>query len=151
MNQQAYIRRVRRALDLPRRRRNDVLRDLDEIFASAHAHGENDAQIIARLGAPESFARDAQAALGGRHAHAALEWTLAAVFTLIAALLITLFVLSRPMDASIIGGADALTSIRVTAPFSPRPFEALAGAAALIAALLIALRRLHKSHLSKEE
>ena len=65
--------------------------------------------------------------------------------------LITLLVLSRPMDASIIGGADALTSIRVTAPFSPRPFEALAGTAALIAALLIALRRLHKSHLSKEE
>ena len=52
MNRQAYIRRVKRALILPRRQKAEILRDLSEIFASAREHGESDAQIIARLGAP---------------------------------------------------------------------------------------------------
>ena len=98
MNRQAYIRRVKRALILPRRQKAEILRDLSEIFASAREHGESDAQIIARLGAPELFAREAQAPFGDAYARrrAALEWALASVL-----LLAALFMLLLPPRGSV--------------------------------------------------
>lgn len=153
MNRQAYIRRVRRALTLPRRQKAEILRDLSEIFASAHEHGESDAQIVARLGAPEAFARDAQAPFGHEYARKrnAIEWALAAALALLAALALTLFAISRPADISVIGGADAMTSIVVSSPADPRPVELMTGVAALIAAALLMLRRILKKRLSKGE
>lgn len=153
MNRQAYIRRVRRALTLPRRQKAEILRDLSEIFASAHEHGENDAQIVARLGAPELFAREAQAPFGHEYARKrnAIEWALAAALALLAALALTLFAISRPADISVIGGADAMTSIVVSSPVDPRLIELMTGVAALIAAALLMLRRILKKRLSKGE
>ena len=147
MNRQAYIRRVKRALILPRRQKAEILRDLSEIFASAREHGESDAQIIARLGAPELFAREAQAPFGDAYARrrAALEWALAALFMLL------LLALSRPADPSVIGGADAMTAIVVSSPVDARLIETIIGIAAFAAAILLILRRALKKHPSKGE
>lgn len=152
MNRQTYIRRVKRALILPRRQKAEILRDLSEIFTSAREHGESDAQIIARLGAPELFAREAQAPFGDAYARrrAALEWALAAAFIL-AALFMLLAALSRPADPAIIGGADAMTAIAVSSPVNARLIETIAGIAALAAAALLMLRRLLKKRPSKGE
>ena len=54
---QQYIRRVKKTLNLPREQKAEVLRDLDEAFASALEHGETERQVIERLGTPEDIAR----------------------------------------------------------------------------------------------
>lgn len=152
MDRQTYIRRVKRALILPRRQKAEILRDLTEIFTSAREHGESDAQIIARLGAPELFAREAQAPFGFVYARrrAALEWALAGVL-LLAALFMLLAALSRPADPAIIGGADAMTAIAVSSPVNARLIETITGLTALAATALLILRRLLKKRASKGE
>lgn len=51
-----YIKQVSRALSVPRKQKKDILRDLEEAFASAKEHGETEEQVIERLGTPEEFA-----------------------------------------------------------------------------------------------
>lgn len=51
-----YIKHVKKELHLPREAKNEVLRDLNEIFASAVEHGETEQQVIERLGTPKEFA-----------------------------------------------------------------------------------------------
>ena len=45
-----YISRVRRKLTLPHGKKKEVMRDLEEIFATAAARGESEAETISRLG-----------------------------------------------------------------------------------------------------
>lgn len=52
-----YIRQVGRRLELPRKQKQEVLRDLEEIFASGIEHGELEQQVIERLGSPEEYAQ----------------------------------------------------------------------------------------------
>ena len=51
-----YIRQVRKALHIPRSAKTEVVRDLQEIFASAAEHGESEQQVAERLGTPREFA-----------------------------------------------------------------------------------------------
>ena len=52
---QEYIRQVGRRLRLRRKQKTAVLRDLEEIFASAYEHGETEEQVIQRLGPPSEY------------------------------------------------------------------------------------------------
>lgn len=49
-----YIRQVKKGLILPRSAKAEVVRDLQEIFASAAEHGESEQQVAERLGTPRS-------------------------------------------------------------------------------------------------
>ena len=51
-----YIRQVRKDLHIPRSAKTEVVRDLQEIFASAAEHGESEQQVAERLGTPREFA-----------------------------------------------------------------------------------------------
>ena len=51
-----YLKKVKKELNLPRRAKREVMRDLNEIFASALEHGETEQQVIERLGTPKEFA-----------------------------------------------------------------------------------------------
>lgn len=51
-----YIKRVKRLLKVPRQKKREILRDLEEAFASAAEHGETEQQVLERLGTPEAFA-----------------------------------------------------------------------------------------------
>ena len=51
-----YIKQVKKELHLPRNRKTEVLRDLNEIFTSTLEHGETESQVIKRLGTPKEFA-----------------------------------------------------------------------------------------------
>ena len=44
-----YIRQVRKDLHIPRSAKTEVVRDLQEIFASAAEHGESEQQVAERL------------------------------------------------------------------------------------------------------
>ena len=51
-----YIKQVEKELSLPRKMKKEVVRDLNEVFASAMEHGETEQQVIQRLGTPKEFA-----------------------------------------------------------------------------------------------
>lgn len=51
-----YIKQVEKELSLPRKMKKEVVRDLNEVFASAMEHGETEQQIIQRLRTPKEFA-----------------------------------------------------------------------------------------------
>ena len=50
-----YMKQVKKLLRVPSRKKRDILRDLEEAFASAAEHGETEQQVIDRLGTPEEF------------------------------------------------------------------------------------------------
>ena len=45
-----YIKQVEKELSLTRKAKKEVVRDLNEVFASALEHGETEQQVIERLG-----------------------------------------------------------------------------------------------------
>lgn len=51
-----YIKQVEKELSLPHKAKKEVVRDLNEVFASALEHGETEQQVIQRLGTPKEFA-----------------------------------------------------------------------------------------------
>ena len=53
-----YIKQVEKELCLPRNEKKEVVRDLNEVFASALEHGETEQQVIERLGTPKEFAEN---------------------------------------------------------------------------------------------
>ena len=59
-----YIRQVEKELKVPRNRKREILRDLQEAFASAQEHGETEAQVIQRLGGAKEFAHNAAEQFG---------------------------------------------------------------------------------------
>ena len=69
---ESYIQQVKRHLTLTRKQKQEVLRDLEEIFASALEHGESEDQVIARLGTPEEYARSVEGPLEKRRGGTAL-------------------------------------------------------------------------------
>ena len=113
-----YIRQVEKELKVPRNRKREILRDLQEAFASALEHGETEAQVIQRLGTPKEFANSTAEQLGvdpvrGKKRKQLLAGLLcllvaAAAFAGYAAGQLS----QTPADA--IGQADAMTNIQVT-------------------------------------
>ena len=67
-----YIRQVKHHIYLPRKQKQEVLRDLEEIFASAQEHGETESQVMERLGDPKEYAREVQNPLDQRRGGTAL-------------------------------------------------------------------------------
>ncbi len=59
-----YIKQVGKKLAVPRAKRKEILRDLEEIFLTAQEHGEDEQQVIDRLGAPEEFAQHIEESFG---------------------------------------------------------------------------------------
>lgn len=59
-----YIKQVEKELNLSRKAKKEVVRDLNEIFASALEHGETAQQVIERLGTPKEFANIAAEQFG---------------------------------------------------------------------------------------
>ncbi len=144
-----YIRQVQKALSIPNAKKKEVLRDLQEAFVSALEHGETEQAVIARLGSPVEFARNAQASLGIPQRHPGKAKRLAvAVFLLAAAVFWGLFLyvrLHRTPD-SVIGQADTMTSIRVasTIPLDVSWLLAILGIVFLVAAGVMIIRAMRR-------
>lgn len=114
---QQYIRQVKKALNLPREQKAEVLRDLDEAFASALEHGETERQVIERLGTPDEFADSIHEQLGiacpdrrrrKRKICIALTVLVSAI-----AFAIAFFMRAERPAQNIIGQADAMTNIQI--------------------------------------
>ena len=111
-----YIRQVRKDLHIPRSAKTEVVRDLQEIFASAE-HGESEQQVAERLGTPREFADQTAEQFGfdpaarrrrNRLIQIAISLAVAAAaFALYAA------AAAQRVPPGAIGQADAMTNIRL--------------------------------------
>ena len=111
-----YIRQVRKDLHIPRSAKTEVVRDLQEIFASAAEHGESERQVAERLGTPREFADRTAEQFGfdpaarrrrNRLIQIAISLAVAAAFALYAA------AAAQRVPPGAIGQADAMTNIRI--------------------------------------
>ena len=142
---QEYIQQVGRALPLPGKQKREVLRDLEEIFASAAEHGETEAQVISRLGTPAEYAKEVLAQTGfvPKPGKAALGLALSA---LVCGVCLALFVWSQsgrlPEDA--IGGAMGSTGIQVAGGVDLSPLLLVLAAVGLMGAVFFVLWLLRK-------
>lgn len=57
MNRETYIRKVKKQLDCSVKEKEEIVRDLQEIFDSGKEHGKSESQIIKQLGKPQAMHR----------------------------------------------------------------------------------------------
>lgn len=142
---QEYIQQVGRALPLPGKQKREVLRDLEELFASAAEHGESEVQVLDRLGSPEEYAKEVLAQTGyvPKPGKAALGLALSA---LVCGVCLALFLWSQsgrlPEDA--IGGAMGSTGIQVAGGVDLSSLLLVLAAVGLMGAVFFALWLLRK-------
>ena len=136
-----YIRRVKKELHLPRGAKNEVLRDLDEIFASAAEHGETEQQVIERLGTPKEFADNAAEQFGIDNSALQKQKMIisTAVSVGVAAVAIVIYAAAKsvqiPGDA--IGQADAMTNIQLVGEYRVNASQIILAAGIIAAAFAI--------------
>lgn len=112
-----YIKRVKKELYLPHKAKNEVLRDLDEIFASAAEHGETEYQVIERLGTPKEFADITAEQFGVdnsvlRKRKEIISITISVVAAVIAIVIYAAVKIAKVPNGAI-GQADAMTNIQI--------------------------------------
>ena len=131
---------------ISRRQKNDVLRDLDEVFTSAMEHGETEQQVIERLGSPKDFAISTEEQLGIDRT--ALRKRNNIIFIIISiGVSVLAFVLfgtlhSKQLPDGVIGQADAMTNIRIngTGAIDPSLILLVIGITAIIVLIVRILK-----------
>lgn len=134
---EVYIRQVKKELLLPKRQKQMVLGDLEEIFASAAEHGEPEGQVMERLGSPSEFARNTEEQFGVdygavKRRRRIIRITLSGLIAAAALLAFGMIQLGQGPD-NVIGQADAMTGIQIQGVGDPSLVLLLAG---LVAAVL---------------
>lgn len=144
-----YIRRVKRALCLSEEEKQEMIRDLQEIFDSAVEHGETEEQVIARLGSPKEYVHQIHEQLGKMEEirqrrkariQIGILWLLAALLFLAGGIPLYL-----RTPAHVIGQANAMTQIQLSGSWiDPAWVWMLLGVLALAAGIYLWIRRLGK-------
>ena len=141
-----YIKQVKKELLISRKQKNDVLRDLDEVFTSAMEHGETEQQVIERLGSPKDFAISTEEQLGIDRT--ALRKRNNIIFIIISiGVSVLAFVLFgtlylKQLPDGVIGQADAMTNIRIngTGAIDPSLIFLVIGITAIIVLIVRILK-----------
>lgn len=146
-----YIKQVETELSLPRKAKKEVLRDLNEAFASALEHGETEQQVIERLGTPKEFADSVAEPFCVDHAASkkrkgVLSALAALVVAVVAFSMYAVTQLGKAPEGAI-GQADAATTIQVTGAWGVAVSQILlaVGFAAVVIAGLLLVRTIRKS------
>lgn len=145
MTKKQYVRRAAHRLHLPRGMKRAVLDGLAESFESAREHGETEGDVIARLGSPKAFAREAlqsaewtefQRSCIRRERSLRIAVIVCAVFILVMGGGLTVrAVAEAAFRQTVIGYADGPTQIFVAggfAPLLPLVFLAILAVACLV-------------------
>lgn len=112
-----YIQQVKRELIVSRKQKKEVLRDLNEAFASALDHGEAEQQVIERLGSPRELADGIHEQLGidraaRRRRRTRISIALATVAAVTAFFMAFLTAALR-LPENVIGQAETVTTMQV--------------------------------------
>ncbi len=144
------VEQVEKELSLPHKAKKEVVRDLNEVFASALEHGETEQQVIQRLGTPKEFADSTAEQFGIDNASSKKrKGIISALVALVAVVAFSIYAVTRLGKApeGAIGQADATTNIQIESALGFDVLQiilAVGFAAAVIAALLI-IRTIHKN------
>ena len=143
-----YIKQVKKQLMIPASKRKAVLRDLEEAFASAAEHGENEQQVIRRPGTPEQFAAGIEEQLGVNRQKLlktrTVVWTIIWLVVAVVGFLVYLTIRQQQElngALGIIGGADGPTAIIVSGPGIDVPLVMLMIAAVAVVLAVIGIVR----------
>lgn len=113
-----YIKQVEKELSLTRKAKKEVVRDLNEVFASALEHGETEQQVIERLGTPkENTAEQLGIDSAAPQKRKGIISSVAALVVAVAAFVIYATTQSGKVPDGAIGQADAMTNIQVEGAF----------------------------------
>lgn len=138
---ESYIKQVKKALMLSRKKKAEIMRDLQEAFVSASEHGETDQQVIDRLGTPEDFVASIHEQFGinseevekrRNRSHIGIALIIA-----LAAFAISAAIHFSKTPPNTIGQADAMTSIQISG--TGIDFAVLFFALGLIAVLIMVI------------
>lgn len=146
-----YMKQVKKELHLPRREKAEVLRDLNEIFASALEHGETEQQVIERLGTPKEFADSTAEQFGIDNTALEKRKRLLACVSalLIGAVSFVLYAVAKMeiAPAEAIGQADAMTTMQVEGGFGLHALQIIltVGVIATVFAVVQGIRFIPKS------
>lgn len=143
-----YIKQVEKELSLPRKMKKEVVRDLNEVFASAMEHGETEQQVIQRLGTPKEFADSTAEQFGIDNT--TLKKRNGIISTLViavAAFSVYAVAQSGKVPEGAIGQADATTNIQIEGAFAFDVSQILLtiGFVATAIAVLLIIRTIHKN------
>ena len=143
-----YIKQVEKELHIPHKAKKEVVRDLNEIFASALENGETEQQVIERLGSPKEFAESTAEQLGIditalRKQKGGILGIVALVIAVIA------FVIygtthAGDIEPGTIGQADAMTNIQIAGSFDVSLLILVIGVVATIFAVIQIIRCVNK-------
>ena len=146
-----YIKQVEKELFLPRKAKKEVMRDLNEAFASALEHGETEQQVIQRLGTPKEFADSTAEQFGidntSSKKHKGIISALVAL--IIAAIAFSIYAVTQlgKVPEGTIGQANATTNIQIQGALGidVSQITLAVGFAAAIIAILLIIRTLRKN------
>lgn len=148
-----YIKQVKKefGLCLSRKKRNEIIRDLNEIFASALEHGETEQQVIERLGTPNDFAKNTIDQFDANNTAPKRQRGIisSAIFLLVAVVAFSIFTIAQfgkaPNNA--IGAADAMTNIQVEGAFGIdiAKMMLVIGLVAIVIAIIQIIRTINNS------
>ena len=137
MNRETYIRKVKKQLDCSVKEKEEIVRDLQEIFDSGKEHGKSESQIIKQLGKPQAYAQ----ALSGKRKVAVVFLAVGGLFCLYA--LGESLRFRMPKNA--IGGGDAMTMIVLQNSSPVNSSEIFGGLAVICMVALVFLLRKRKN------
>lgn len=136
-----YIMQVRKMLSISQKMKHEIIRDLEEIFASAREHEESDQEVIDRLGSPQDYVESIQAQLEIRPRSIKKNLLPVYIASFIGILFLVIFAISfivRTKTKGIIGQAVSTTSIVLnTSLYSWLPIMLLALGIMIMIAVLI--------------
>lgn len=142
-----YIKQVEKELSLPHKAKKEVVRDLNEVFASALEHGETEQQVIQRLGTPKEFADSTAEQFGIDNASSKKRKGI--ISALVAVVAFSIYAVTRLGKApeGAIGQADATTNIQIESAlgFDVLQIILAVGFAAAVIAVLLIIRTIHKN------
>lgn len=144
-----YMKQVNRNLVVSRKKKKEIIRDLQEAFVSAVEHGETEQQVIERLGSPVDFADSIHEQFGinriakeKRKKQCQIAIALAVA---IAAFAVGIIIMTSRLSVNVIGQANAMTNIQISGTaFDPFILFIMTGVAALAAAIILMIRCFHK-------
>ena len=143
-----YIKQVEKELSLPHKAKKEVVRDLNEVFASALEHGETEQQVIQRLGTPKEFADSTAEQFGIDNASSKKrKGIISALVIAVAAFSIYAVTRLGKAPEGAIGQADATTNIQIESAlgFDVLQIILAVGFAAAVIAVLLIIRTIHKN------
>lgn len=147
-----YIKQVKRELSVSCQAKKEIVRDLEEVFASALEHGENETQVMERLGSPKDFAENMEEQIGfdrvGYRNRKKLIQIVCSFATAFVFFVIYIVVKTLQIPKNAIGQADSMTGIKIEAPFvlNSISFIVLLGIIALIVAIVLTIKYIYTKH-----